>query len=127
MQAGTATKEKRNAWIAAIEKVEQLGPTSVVAAHQRLGEVQGVWHLHRTKEYLKRFGELVESGQVKNAKELAAAVMKDCPDRLNSGALIVSSRAAFPKAESGLNLGMKLFRFNSSCILPRCTYCLFLQ
>ncbi|GAB7325516.1 hypothetical protein MBLNU13_g09522t1 [Cladosporium sp. NU13] len=97
MQAGTATKEKRNAWIAAIEKVEQLGPTSVVAAHQKPGEVQGVWHLHRTKEYLKRFGELVESRQVKNAKELAATMMKDYPDRLNFGALIVSSRAVFPK------------------------------
>ena len=86
-----------NVAIYAIEKVEQLDPTSVVAAHQKPGEIQGVWHLHRTKEYLKKFGELVESGQVKNAKELAAAMMKDYPDRLNTGALIVSSRAAFPK------------------------------
>jgi hypothetical protein len=97
MQAGTATKEKRDAWIAAIEKVERLGPMSVVAAHQKPGETQGVWHLQRTKEYLKDFGELVESGQVKNAKELSTAMMERYPDRLNSGALIVSSRAAFPK------------------------------
>jgi hypothetical protein len=97
MQVGAATKEKRDAWIAAIEKVEKLGPTSVVAAHQKPGEIQGVWHLQRTKEYLKKFGELVESGQAKNAKELSAAMMKEYPDRLNSGALIVSSRAAFPK------------------------------
>jgi glyoxylase-like metal-dependent hydrolase (beta-lactamase superfamily II) len=97
MQAGTATKEKRNAWIAAIEKVEKLGPTSVVPAHQKPGEIQGVWHLQRTKEYLKKFGGLVESGQVKDAKELAAAMMKEYPDRLNSGALIVSSRAALPR------------------------------
>jgi hypothetical protein len=97
MQAGTATKEKRDAWIAAIEKLEQLGPTSVVAAHQKPGEINGVWHLQRTKEYLKKFGGLIESGQVKDAKELSAAMMKAYPDRLNSGALIVSSRAAFPK------------------------------
>lgn len=97
MQAGTATKEKRNAWIAAIEKVEQLGPTSVVAAHQKPGEIPGVWHLQRTKEYIKRFGELIESGQAKNAKELSTAMMQDYPDRFNTGALIVSSRAAFPK------------------------------
>lgn len=97
MQAGTATKEKRNAWIAAIEKVEQLGPTSIVAAHQKPGEINGVWHLQRTKEYIKKFGELIESGQVKNAKELSTAMMEEYPDRFNSGALIVSSRAAFPK------------------------------
>jgi glyoxylase-like metal-dependent hydrolase (beta-lactamase superfamily II) len=97
MQAGTATKEKRNAWIAAIEKVEQLGPSSVVAAHQKSGEIHGNWHLQRTKEYLKNFGGLVESGQVKNAKELSTAMMEKYPDRLNTGALIVSSRAAFPK------------------------------
>ncbi|KAM0702652.1 hypothetical protein Q7P35_010083 [Cladosporium inversicolor] len=97
MQAGTATKEKRNAWITAIEKVEQLGPTSVVAAHQKPGEINGVWHLQRTKEYIKKFGELIESGQVKNAKELSTAMMKEYPDRFNTGALIVSSRAAFPK------------------------------
>jgi glyoxylase-like metal-dependent hydrolase (beta-lactamase superfamily II) len=97
MQAGTATKEKRDAWIAAIEKVEKLGPTSVVAAHQKPGEIQGVWHLQRTKGYLKFFGELVESGRVKDAKELSTAMMDKYPDRLNSGALIVSSRATFPK------------------------------
>ena len=71
--------------------------TSVVAAHQKPGEINGVWHLQRTKEYLKKFGGLIESGQVKDAKELSAAMMKAYPDRLNSGALIVSSRAAFPK------------------------------
>jgi glyoxylase-like metal-dependent hydrolase (beta-lactamase superfamily II) len=97
MQVGAATREKRNAWIAAIEKVEQLGPTSVVAAHQKPGEVHGVWHLQRTKEYLKNFGGLVESGQVKNAKELSTAMMEKYPDRFNTGALVVSSRAAFPK------------------------------
>jgi glyoxylase-like metal-dependent hydrolase (beta-lactamase superfamily II) len=97
MQVGAATKEKRNAWIAAIEKVEQLGPTSVVTAHQKPGEIHGVWHLQRTKEYLKNFGELVESGKVKNAKELSTAMMEKYPDRFNTGALIVSSRVAFPK------------------------------
>jgi glyoxylase-like metal-dependent hydrolase (beta-lactamase superfamily II) len=97
MQVGAATKEKRNAWIAAIEKVEQLGPTSVVAAHQKPGEIHGVWHLQRTKDYLKNFGEMVESGQVKNAKELSTAMMEKYPDRFNTGALVVSSRAAFPK------------------------------
>jgi len=97
MQVGAATKEKRQAWIAAIEKVEQLAPTSVVAAHQKPGEIQGIWHLQRTKEYLKNFGDLIESGRVKNAKELSTAMMEIYPDRLNSGALIISSRAALPK------------------------------
>ena len=97
MQAGAATAAKRAAWIAAIEKVERLNPTSVVAAHQKPGEIPGVWHLQRTKEYLKNFGRLVESGQMKNAKELATAMMEIYPERFNSGALIVSARAAFPK------------------------------
>ncbi|KAF2208273.1 hypothetical protein CERZMDRAFT_49837 [Cercospora zeae-maydis SCOH1-5] len=97
MQVSAATKEKRQAWVAAIEKVEQLGPTSVIAAHQKSGEIPGVWHLRRTKDYLKTFGRLIESGQVTNAKELSAAMTEIYPGRFNTGALIVSSRAAFPK------------------------------
>ncbi|KAM3421229.1 hypothetical protein BST61_g1636 [Cercospora zeina] len=97
MQVGAATKEKREAWIAAIEKVEQLGPTSVVPAHQKSGEIPGVWHLQRTKDYLKTFQRLIQSGKLKNAKEISAAMTEIYPNRFNTGALIVSSRAAFPQ------------------------------
>lgn len=97
MQVNAATKEKRQAWIASIEKVERLSPTSVVAAHQKAGEIPGAWHLQRTKDYLRDFERLIESGQVKNAKQLSAAMTELYPDRFNTGALIVSTRAAFPK------------------------------
>lgn len=96
MQVNAATKEKREAWIASIEKLEQLSPTIVIAAHQKKGEIPGVWHLQRTKDYLRNFGRLIESGKIKNAKELSEAMMELYPDRFNTGALIVSTRAAFP-------------------------------
>lgn len=95
MLANCPTKELRQAWISSIEKVEQLGPTSIVCGHQKHGEVAGLWHLQRNKDYIETFGTLIETGQVKTARDLTAAMTDKYPDRFNLDALVVSAQAAF--------------------------------
>jgi len=98
MLVNCPTKELRQAWISSIEKVEQLRPTSVVCGHQKAGEVAGVWHLERNKDYIETFGVLIETGQVKTARELTAAMTDRYPDRFNLDALVVSAQVAFAEA-----------------------------
>lgn len=98
MLANCPTKELRQAWISSIEKIEQLGPTSIVCGHQKNGEVAGLWHLQRNKDYIETFGALIETGQVKTARDLTVAMTDKYPDRFNLGALVVSAQAAFREA-----------------------------
>lgn len=98
MLAYCPTKELRQAWISSIEKVEQLGPISIVCGHQKNGEVAGLWHLQRNKDYIETFGALIETGQVKTAGDLIAAMTDKYPDRFNLDALVVSAQAAFREA-----------------------------
>lgn len=94
----TPTQELRQAYISSIEKVEQLNPTSVVCGHQTTGEVAGVWHLQRNKDYIETFGALIETGQVKTSQELIAAMTEKYPDRFNVDALVLGAQAAFGDA-----------------------------
>lgn len=95
MLANCPTKEQRQAWIASIEKIESLGPTSIVCGHSKEGEVAGLWHLQQNKEYIETFGSLVETGKVKTAAELTAVMMTMYPDRFNLDALIYGSQIVF--------------------------------
>ncbi|KAH7083023.1 beta-lactamase-like protein [Paraphoma chrysanthemicola] len=90
------TAALRAEWIAAVEKVENLRPELVVPGHMRPGEVPGVWHLARTKQYLRDFDRLVVGEEAKNPRELGAKMTELWPTRFNMGALAGSSRAAFP-------------------------------
>ncbi|OAL56512.1 putative metallo-beta-lactamase domain protein [Pyrenochaeta sp. DS3sAY3a] len=96
MLANVANPKGRQAWIKSIEAVEALNPMSVVPSHMKEGEIPGLCHLSNTKEYIHVFDGLISTGKVKTAKELIAAMLQRYPNRFNPGALIVSSRAAFP-------------------------------
>lgn len=95
MLANCPTKELRQRWIASIEKIERLGPTSIVCGHSKMGEVAGLWHLQQTKNYIETFGSLIETGKVKTAAELTTAMMSMYPDRFNIDALAVSAQIVF--------------------------------
>ncbi|KAF1736567.1 hypothetical protein CRV24_002174 [Beauveria bassiana] len=88
------TRQKRQEWIAAIEKVEALRPAYVVAGHKQAEEVDGVWHLAATKKYIEDFGRVL-AGEPRDAKELFKEMSRLYPDRLNPGALILSCTGAF--------------------------------
>ncbi|KAM3551220.1 hypothetical protein ARSEF4850_007984 [Beauveria asiatica] len=88
------TRQKRQEWIAAIEKVEALRPAHVVAGHKQAEEVDGVWHLAATKKYIEDFGKVL-AGEPRDAKELFKEMSRLYPDRLNPGALTLSCTGAF--------------------------------
>lgn len=92
MMINCPTKELRQAWISSIEKIELLGPTSIVCGHQKNGEVAGLWHLQRNKDYIKTFGDLIETGQVKTAQELVEAMIDRYPNRFNIDALVLGAQ-----------------------------------
>jgi glyoxylase-like metal-dependent hydrolase (beta-lactamase superfamily II) len=103
MLAAAKTAELRQEWIRAIERVEALQPEMVVAGHQQPGEMPGTWHLKNSKQYIKDFGEMIETGRVKDARELGQKMIEKYPARFNQGALFTGCMAAFPpKRKSAL-------------------------
>ena len=90
------TKEKRLGWIAAIRKVEALGPELVVAGHKRASEMDGAYHLKNTIKYIESFEEFLEAG-AKDARELSKKMLERYPTRFNEGALVVGCVNAFKK------------------------------
>jgi len=102
MMINCPTRALRQAWVASIEKVEQLDPTSVICGHQKPGEVAGVWQLQRNKEYIETFGALLGSGRAKTAEDLVTSMTEMFPERFNIDALVISAEAAFSEAESEL-------------------------
>ena len=94
MLAFSNTKELREEWMAAIEKVEALGPEIIVAGHKKPGELDGTFHLAASKKYIRDFGDIVEGG-AKDAREVSKEMLKRYPTRFNKGALLAGCNAAF--------------------------------
>jgi len=99
------TKEKRDAWIASIKKVADLGPEMVVPGHKRASEMDGSYHLAATRLYIETFEEFL--GKAGNARELAGLMLERYPERFNEGALIVGCVNAF-KSLKGEKNGSRL-------------------
>lgn len=89
------TKALREEWIRAIEKVESLGPETVVAGHMQEGEIPGTFHLLESKKYIRTFGEIVEGG-AKEWRDVYKAMKEKYPTRYNDGALVAGCVGAFP-------------------------------
>ena len=93
----STTPEKRQHWLAAVEKVRALNPTSIVTGHKRTGAVDGLWTLDWTKNYLETW-ETTQT-QVRKAgggsKEMFAAMKKQFPDNEGNLVLWLSSLAQF--------------------------------
>ncbi|KAF7188042.1 Metallo-beta-lactamase type 2 [Pseudocercospora fuligena] len=101
MLAYAKTKELREEWIRAIEKVEDLGPELVVAGHKKADELDGVFHLEASKQYIRDFGAFIEGG-AKDARELGRLMLEKYPTRFNPGALYAGCMAAFPSKKASL-------------------------
>lgn len=83
--------EKRLEWIAALDKVESLKPTAVIAGHKRPGNEDGLNIIEETRQYIKDFDRLTEI--TNTATELYDAMIQLHPLRMNVGALWSSARA----------------------------------
>ncbi|MEV4631416.1 MBL fold metallo-hydrolase [Micromonospora sp. NPDC049523] len=79
------------AWLAALDTVEALKPTAVVAGHKRDGTDDGPHIIEETRAYLRDFE--AGMGRTNSTLELYDYMLALYPDRVNRGVLWNSARA----------------------------------
>src|SRR5713101_3471461 len=84
-------QQKRQEWIAALDKMESLKPRAVIAGHKRVGNDDSPRVIGETRQYIRDFERLAM--QTTTARELYDQMLKLYPDRINPGALWSSVRA----------------------------------
>jgi len=84
-------QQKRQEWIAALDKMESLKPRAVIAGHKRVGNDDSPRILGETRQYIRDFERLAM--QTATARELYDEMLKLYPDWINRGALWSSVRA----------------------------------
>jgi glyoxylase-like metal-dependent hydrolase (beta-lactamase superfamily II) len=84
-------QQKRQEWIAALDKMESLKPRAVIAGHKRAGNDDSPKILGETRKYIRDFERLAM--QTTTAQELYDQMLKLYPDWGNRGALWSSVRA----------------------------------
>ena len=83
--------QKRQEWIAALDKMESLKPRAVIAGHKRVGNDDSPRIIGETRQYIRDFERLAM--QTTTAQELYDQMLKVYPDWINRGALWTSVRA----------------------------------
>jgi glyoxylase-like metal-dependent hydrolase (beta-lactamase superfamily II) len=84
--------QTRREWISALDTIESLNPTAVIAGHKRPGNDDRPKIIEETRQYIRDFDRL--AGTTTTARELYDKMLKLYPDRLNpGGALWLSARA----------------------------------
>src|SRR6202521_6124217 len=86
--------QKRQEWIAALDKMESFKPRAVIAGHKRVGNDDDPKILGETRRYIRDFEHLAM--QTATAQELYDQMLKLYPDWVNPGALWTSVRAVKP-------------------------------
>jgi glyoxylase-like metal-dependent hydrolase (beta-lactamase superfamily II) len=87
-------QQKREEWIAALDKMESLKPRAVIAGHKRVGNDDSPRIIGETREYIRDFERLAM--RTTTARELYDEMLKLYPDWINRGALWTSVRAVKP-------------------------------
>lgn len=88
------TTDKRKEWLRALDKIEALEPHTVIAGHKRVGTVDGLFNLQKTRQYILDFEQAVASSS--NWRELWEDMKKRYPRRINPHAILRGAMAAFP-------------------------------
>ena len=87
--------QKRQDWIAALDKIESFGPHAVVASHKRPENKDDPKIIEETRQYIRDFDRLAET--TSTARELYDKMLELYPSRVNPGwALWSSARAVKP-------------------------------
>jgi glyoxylase-like metal-dependent hydrolase (beta-lactamase superfamily II) len=84
-------QQKRQEWIAALDKMESLKPRAVIAGHKRVGNDDSPRIIGETRKYIRDFERLAM--QTTTARDLYDEMLKLYPDWINRGALWSSVRA----------------------------------
>ena len=87
--------QTRREWIAALDKIEALGPRAVVASHKRPENDDNPRIIEQTRQYIRDFDRLAET--TTSVRELYDKMLELYPNRVNPGwALWSSARAVKP-------------------------------
>src|SRR5713101_3741724 len=84
-------EQKRQEWIAALDKMESLKARAVIAGHKRVGNDDSPRIIGETRNYIRDFERLAM--RTTTARELYDEMLKLYPDWINRGALWSSVRA----------------------------------
>jgi glyoxylase-like metal-dependent hydrolase (beta-lactamase superfamily II) len=87
-------QQKRQEWIAALDKMESLKPRAVIAGHKRVGNDDSPRIIGEARKYIRDFERLAM--QTTTARELYDEMLTLYPDWINRGALWTSVRAVKP-------------------------------
>jgi hypothetical protein len=91
-----SNRQTRREWIAALDKIDALNPSVVVAGHKIPGNDDSPRNVEETRQYIRDFIRLNDA--TKTARELYDKMLELYPDRANPGSLW--SSAAVAKAEA---------------------------
>jgi glyoxylase-like metal-dependent hydrolase (beta-lactamase superfamily II) len=88
-----SSSKSRQEWISALDKIDSLRPSTVIASHKRPGSDDNPKIVEETRQYIRDFDRLV--GTTATAQELYDKMLEIYPNRVNPGwALWSSARAA---------------------------------
>ena len=87
----SVSHESRIAWIAALDKLETLGPRAVIAGHKRPDNDDAPRIIEETRQYIRDFDRLAD--EAATTRDLYERMLALYPDRINRGALWGSARA----------------------------------
>lgn len=94
---GETDAKGRLEWIAALDKIEALKPTAVIAGHKAPGTNDEPQIIEETRKYIRDFDRLSQT--TIDARELYDRMLDLYPDRLNPGSLWTSSKVAKPAVQ----------------------------
>ncbi|HVI76965.1 MAG TPA: MBL fold metallo-hydrolase [Candidatus Acidoferrum sp.] len=87
-----SNRQTRLEWLAALDKIDALKPSAVVAGHKVPGNDDNPKNVDETRQYIRDFIRLDEA--TKTARELYDQMLELYPDRANPGSLWSSAAAA---------------------------------
>jgi glyoxylase-like metal-dependent hydrolase (beta-lactamase superfamily II) len=87
-------EEAINGWLRALDKIEALHPTAVIAGHGVLDPDSSPRHIEETRRYLRDF--LAVRARTSTQMELYQAMLALHPNRVNPGSLWAAARACKP-------------------------------
>lgn len=87
---------KRKEWLRALDTIEALDAHTVIAGHKRAGTVDGLFNLHKTRQYILDFEDAVTKAT--NWMELVEDMQRRYPRRINPHAILRGAMAAFPES-----------------------------
>jgi glyoxylase-like metal-dependent hydrolase (beta-lactamase superfamily II) len=91
LHLGESKGNGRQAWLDALDTLEQLNPTAVVSGHKRDGDPDSPEDIDRTRRYIHDFSAAVENAS--SATDLYDAMVELYPGRVNRGVLWNSAQA----------------------------------